>query len=447
MSQTTIAAIATPFGKGALSIVRVSGPNAIVKINKVFKGANLVEAQPNTIHYGKIIQDGILIDEVMVAVYHAPKSYTGEAMVEVFCHGGILITENVLKTILSLNIEHAMPGEFTQRAYLNGKMDLIQAESVMDVIEADNDYALQIAKHGLQAELSRKINQMRQEIMGWISHIEVNIDYPEYESEYALAHESLKPQVMTFLKSLNILINESKKNKLIREGIKTVIVGRPNVGKSSLLNAFIDEEKAIVTNIPGTTRDIVEGDIQLKGLALHLIDTAGIRETEDQVESIGVTKSKQMIDQAELVIFVVDASSPLTTEDETILSYLSHKPHIIVGNKVDVGKIQLPEEAIYISAINKTGFDVLEKKILSLFALENIETRDLNFLSNKRQIDLVEKAKMHIIQALETIENNVPIDMVQLDLRHAWEALTDISGERYHESLIEDMFGKFCLGK
>ena len=447
MTNTTIAAIATPYGKGALSIIRVSGTQAIVEMNKIFKGKDLLTVQPNSIHYGKIYDEHRFVDEVMVAVYHAPKTYTGEPMVELFGHGGMLVTEDVLKTILTLDIEEAKPGEFTERAYLNGKIDLIQAESIMDMIEAEHEYALSIAKHGLQSNISKKINQFRTQIMNWIAHIEVNIDYPEYESEYALGHETLKPELKTFLKTLENVLVESKRNKLIREGIKTAIVGKPNVGKSSLLNALLNEDKAIVTHIPGTTRDVVEGKISLHGTTLHLLDTAGIRKTDDHVESIGIQKSKQMIDQAQLVIFVVDASETLTKDDHELYELIQNKPHVIVGNKVDISKTTLPFESIDISAKNRQGLEQLETSILNLFALENIETRDMNYLSNQRQIELLEDATTYVKQAIETIEGHLPIDMVQLDLRHAWEALSDISGARYHESLVDDMFRKFCLGK
>lgn len=447
MTPHTIAAIATPYGKGALSIIRVSGERAIAEVNKVFKGKDLTKVAPNTIHYGKIYHNDTFIDEVMIAIYHAPKSYTGEMMVELFCHGGVLVTEDVLTTILSLNIEEAKPGEFTERAYLNGKLDLIEAESIMDVIEAENEYALKIAKHGLQSNISKKINAFRTKIMDWIAHIEVNIDYPEYESEYALGHGTLKPQLNAFFQELNDVLLESKKNRLIREGLKTAIVGKPNVGKSSLLNALLNEEKAIVTHIPGTTRDIVEGKITLKGVYLHLLDTAGIRHTEDHVESIGINKSKQLIQEAQLVIFVVDASRPLTSEDHELYERIQNKPHIIVGNKVDVDKHDHPFNMIHVSAKEKTGLHVLETSILKLFSLEDLESRDMNYLSNQRQIKLLEMAKDHIEKSIETIHAELPIDMVQLDLRHAWEALTDISGARYHESLVDDMFRKFCLGK
>ena len=447
MNKHTIAAIATPYGKGALSIIRVSGDLAIVEINKIFKGKDLTNVEPNTIHYGNIYENDVFIDEVMIAVYHAPKSYTGEMMVEIFGHGGVIITEQVLKTILKLNIEEAKPGEFTERAYLNGKLDLIQAESIMDMIEAEHDYALSIAKHGLQSHISKKIEAFKTQMMDWIAHIEVNIDYPEYESEYALGHDTLRPQILTFLDEVNHVLIESKRNRLIREGIKTAIIGQPNVGKSSLLNVLINEEKAIVTHIPGTTRDVVEGKIQLKGLTLHLLDTAGIRKTDDHVESIGVEKSKQVIQDSQLVILVVDASLGLLEDDQKLLENIQHKPYIIVGNKVDLGNVDLPKDSVYLSAKNKTGIDALEKAILKRFSLENIETRDMNFLSNQRQIQLLEEAKSHIEKALITIQAELPIDMVQLDLRHAWEALSDISGSRYHESLVDDMFRKFCLGK
>lgn len=444
----TIAAIASPYGKGAIGIIRVSGKDAISTIESIFKGKKLSQVSPNTIHYGHIISHERLIDQVMIAVYHGPKSYTGEDMVEIFTHGGMLITKEVLDAVLSLDIDPAKPGEFTERAYLNGKLDLLQAESVMDMIEADHHYALEIAKKGLFSELSKKIDAYRNQIMSIIAHIEVNIDYPEYESEYALTHQTLIPLLEAITKEMHTLYQESKKTKLIKEGIKTAIIGKPNVGKSSLLNALIREEKAIVTDIPGTTRDVVEGNLSIQGITLKLLDTAGIRETLDKVESIGIEKSKKVIEEADLILFMFDISLPLDELDHTLLESVTHKPHIIIGNKKDLGVQQVSiQPDVIISARGKDNLDTLESIILSRFELGNLESRDLNFLSSERHIELVLKTLQYLHQALDNAKNNEVVDVIQLDLRLAWEALTDISGSKYHESLVDDMFRRFCLGK
>ena len=443
-----IAAIATPFGKGAIAIIRVSGKDSINYIQTIFKGKNLLKAKPNTMHHGKITLHDHAIDEVMVAVYHGPKSYTGEDMVEIFTHGGILVTEQVLQAVLSLPIERALPGAFTERAYLNGKLDLLQAESVMDMIEADNRYALEIAKKGLFSELSIKMQSYRDMIMSLIAHIEVNIDYPEYESEHALTHSSLIPNITSLRDHINILMQESMKNKLIKEGIKTAIIGKPNVGKSSLLNALINEEKAIVTHIPGTTRDIVEAKLNLDGITLQLQDTAGIRETLDLVEQIGIKRSERALSDADLVLFLLDASEPSDTFDVSLLERIKHKPHLIIGNKMDLNIYPTSQKAdIYISTKTKENLNQLKDQILKKLQIEAIETRDLNYLSNQRHLDLLSKTLKHLNEALDNAHSNEVIDVIQLDLKHAWEALSEISGTTFHESLVEDMFRRFCLGK
>lgn len=443
-----ITAIATPFGKGAIAIIRVSGKDSITHIQTIFQGRNLSKAKPNTMHHGKIVLNGQTIDEVMVAIYHGPKSYTGEDMVEIFTHGGILVTEQVLQAILTLPIERALPGAFTERAYVNGKLDLLQAESVMDMIEADNKYALEIAKKGLFSELSIKMQSYRDMIMSLIAHIEVNIDYPEYESEHALTQTSLIPNITSLRDSMDVLMRESIKNKLIKEGIKTAIIGKPNVGKSSLLNALINEEKAIVTHIPGTTRDIVEAKLNLDGITLQLLDTAGIRETLDVVEQIGIKRSERALNEADLILFLLDASEPSDTFDVSLLERIKDKPHLIIGNKMDLNIHHKSHQAdIYISTKTKENLNQLKDQILNKLHIEAIETRDLNYLSNQRHLDLLSKTLKHLNEALDNAMKNEVIDVIQLDLRHAWEALSEISGTTFHESLVEDMFRRFCLGK
>lgn len=447
MMQTTIAAIATPYGKGAISIIRISGSEAIIKTSKLFPKLNLLLQEPSKMVHSVLVDNERIIDDVMIVIYKNPKSYTGEDMIEIFCHGGILVTQNVLKAILKQQIELAQPGEFTERAYINKKLDLIQAESVMDLIEAENDLQIQIAQAGLQSIISKKIQIYRETIMSWITHIEVNIDYPEYESEKQLTQAYLKPQLIAFMKELKESFQESNKNKLIRKGLKTAIIGKPNVGKSSLLNALIKEDKAIVTEIPGTTRDIVEGYIEIKGIKVHIIDTAGIHESLDTVERFGIEKTRKAIQEAELVIFVIDQSQPIDEEERALLKTIQNKPHIIVGNKEDLSLNRSGLEVISLSAKTSQNIHLLEEKISLLFDLEKLESRNLEFLSNERQILLLDTCYQCLNQALLSSENNLPIDMIQLDLRDAWEALSDITGQRYHETLVHDMFRRFCLGK
>ena len=320
MMSSTIAAIATPYGKGAISIIRISGNDAITLSSNLFNKPNLTSLKPNQMIHTQLVENDMIVDDIMVTIYKAPKSYTGEDMVEIFCHGGIQVTHNVLNAVLRQNIELAKPGEFTERAYLNQKLDLIQAESVMDLINAENDLQIKLAQTGLQSIISKKIHIFREKIMSWITHIEVNIDYPEYESENEITQAFLMPQLIEFIHEINVSLKESNKNKCIVNGLKTAIIGKPNVGKSSLLNALIKEEKAIVTDIPGTTRDVIEGYININGIKLHLLDTACIRHSEDTIERIGIEKSKQVIEKAELIIFVVDQSQPVDEEEKVLLA-------------------------------------------------------------------------------------------------------------------------------
>lgn len=448
MSNHSIAALATPYGKSALAIIRVSGPQALTQVNQVFKGAPLIEAAPNTIKYGHIVSsDDSTIDEVMVAVFHAPKSFTAENMVEIFTHGSMLVVNKVLQRLYEVGIEPAKPGEFTERAYLNGRLDLVQAEAVMDIIEAEHDEALKIAHAALKSEVSRRIHFFREQILNWIAHIEVNIDYPEYEEASQLTHQVLQPQIKTLIQTFEQELVEAKRNMRMKQGIKTAIIGKPNVGKSSLLNAWMKEDKAIITDIPGTTRDIVEGQIELKGITLHLLDTAGIRETSDQVEMIGIHKTKKAIDEAELIILVLDQTKPLDEDDKALIQLISSKTHLLVGNKKDMKDNQTGLSLISISAKNQLGLEQIEHSILELFHLEQLDTRPVHFLSNQRHIDLIQEAIKDLKQALHSIDQALPIDMIQLDLRSAWEHMTDILGARFHEALTDNMFRRFCLGK
>jgi tRNA modification GTPase len=444
----TICAIATPFGTGGISVIRISGPEAIIKFSQIFKGKNINKVKSHTVHYGHILnEDGSLLDEVMVSVLKAPKTFTAEDVVEVSTHGGVLITQKVLERILSLSIRLAEPGEFSQRAYLNGRIDLVEAESIMDLIHAKNEKALKIATLGIGKETSQMIKNLRSKLLTMIAQIEVNIDYPEYDDAVVMSKEIIKPQVINLLQEVNVILKESYKNQLIREGVKTAIIGKPNVGKSSLLNTLLDEDKAIVTEIAGTTRDTIEAYINVGGVTLNLIDTAGIRDTEDIVEKLGVDRSKKALEEAKLVLLVLDQSKALTQEDKHLLELTKDKTRIIIANKSDLPKALSLENVLLISTLNKSGIKDLEKAILKVLSLEDIEDRDFNYLSNIRHITKVKDAKQSLEDVLEGIAQDMPVDLYAIDLTSAWKSLGDILGEHYQDELLDELFSKFCLGK
>lgn len=444
----TIAAISTAYGTAGIAVIRISGDEAIPLFNQIFKGKDLTKVKSHTIHYGHVLNDDqSFLDEVMVAVLKAPKTFTKEDMVEVSTHGGILIVQKVLQRILSLNIRHANPGEFSERAYLNGRIDLVEAESIMDFIHAKNEQALKIASLGIQKQTSKLIEELRSKLLTIIAQIEVNIDYPEYDDAIQMSREIIYPKTIELIEEMKVILKESEKNQLIKEGIKTVIVGKPNVGKSSLLNALLNEEKAIVTDIEGTTRDTIESYINMGGVTLHLIDTAGIRETEDFVEKIGVDRSIKAIDKADLVLLVLDMSKTLSDEDKKLLDMTSNHQRIIIGNKSDLKPNLELDEVISISALNKTGLKDLEHAILKKLALENIDTRDMNFLSNARHIAKVRQALSSLEAVLESIDLDMPVDVYAIDLTDAWKLLGEILGQYYKDDLLDELFSKFCLGK
>ncbi len=448
MNFETIAAISTAYGTAGISVIRISGEKAISEFNKIFKGINLNTVPSHTLHYGHVIsEDGSLLDEVMVAIMRAPKTFTAEDVVEVSTHGGILITQKVLERILSLDLRLAEPGEFSQRAYLNGRIDLIEAESIMDLIHAKSEQALKIANLGVQKETSKLIRNLRSKLLTIIAQIEVNIDYPEYDDAIVMSKEIIKPKTIDLIQDIDHLLKESQKNQMIREGVKTVIIGKPNVGKSSLLNALLNEDKAIVTEIAGTTRDTIEAYININGITLNLIDTAGIRETEDIVEKIGVNRSIKALQDAVLVLLVLDQSKALTKEDKELLELTKDKKRLIIANKSDLPKALWMEEVVSISTITKNGMKDLEKAILKLLSLEDIEQRDFNYLSNVRHIMKVKEAKQSLENVLVSIELDMPVDVYAIDLTSAWRSLGDILGENYQDDLLKELFSKFCLGK
>lgn len=448
MNFETIAAISTAFGTAGISVIRISGEKAISEFNKIFKGKNLTKVKSHTLHYGHIINDdGSILDEVMVAIMRKPKTFTAEDTVEVSTHGGILITQKVLERILSLDIRLAEPGEFSERAYLNGRIDLVEAESIMDLIHAKSEQALKIANLGVQKHTSELIRKLRSKLLTIIAQIEVNIDYPEYDDAIVMSKEIIGPKTEELITEINHILDESHKNQIIRDGVRTAIIGKPNVGKSSLLNALLNEEKAIVTDIEGTTRDTIEAYINVAGITLKLIDTAGIRETSDIVEKIGVDRSMKALGDAELVLLVLDQSKALSKEDKELLELTKDKKRIILANKSDLPKALSMEEVLPISTLTKSGLKELEKAILKMLELEDIQSRDFNYLSNIRHITKVKEAKNSLENVLRSIDLDMPVDVYAIDLTQAWRSLGEILGENYTDDLLNELFSKFCLGK
>ena len=448
----TIAAVSTTLGVGAISIIRVSGNDAIKIVNKIFKGKNLEKVETHTINYGHIIDKDEIIDEVLVSVMKSPKTFTTEDVVEINCHGGISTTNKVLELVLNNGARLAEPGEFTKRAFLNGRIDLTQAESVMDLINSKNETKRKVAIKGLNGYVGNIIRNLRQEILELLASIEVNIDYPEYEDAIVMTNDIVKPKITEIKEKLAKIINESENGKILTSGIKTIIIGKPNVGKSSILNRLLDEEKAIVTDIEGTTRDTVEGSITINGVSLNIIDTAGIRETEDIVEKIGVEKSLSLINEADLIIIVLNNNEKLSEEDKKILASCKYKKVIVVINKSDLErKINLDDikykNIVYTNTIDLNGINSLKEKIVELFNLNELEQQDYTYLSNVRQISLAKEANSILEEVDKGIENAVPVDMIEIDIKRAWEKLGEIIGETYTEELIDQLFSQFCLGK
>lgn len=449
----TIIGISTALSKGAISIIRLSGDDAIKIVNKVFKGIDLSKVEPNTINYGHIVDfDSCqIIDEVLVSIFKAPKSYTKEDVVEINCHGGLFVTNKIYEQLVLLGARPSEPGEFTKRAFLSGRIDLTKAEAVMDVINAENNAALKIANSALNGKISTFVDQKRQELLDIIATISVNIDYPEYDDVEQLTNEDILPKLKTIKLELEDVLNNAKSAKLLKNGINTVIVGKPNVGKSSLLNTLIGENKAIVTNIPGTTRDIVEASINLGQVTLNLIDTAGIRITEDVVEKIGVEKSKEQINKADIILCVLDGSEPINEQDKEILNEIKNKCHLTIINKIDLEqKINLGEvddNVLFISTKNNNTIKELENKILETLNLNNLFNKDITYISNARQLEKINFAIKALDEALTTIENEETIDFVDIDIRKAWLYLGEIVGQTSTDNLLDELFSKFCLGK
>ena len=447
----TIVAISTTMGVGAISIIRLSGKDAIAIVNQCFKGKNLEEVPTHTINYGHIYDGEELIDEVLVSVMKGPRSFTAEDVVEINSHGGIITTNRILETMLNHGARLAEPGEFTKRAFLNGRIDLVKSEAVMDLIESKSDEARKMALSQLGGTTSTLITNFRNTLKQLLSSIEVNIDYPEYYDIEVMTVEKIKEQVSIMKKELQELVKSSENSVTIKNGIKTVILGKPNVGKSSILNKLLEQDKAIVTDIAGTTRDIVEGEIYLDGVLLNIIDTAGIRETDDVVERIGVEKSLSMINEADLIIVVLNSNEELSDEDKEILEKTKDKTRIIVLNKNDLDKkLVIPtnlQNVVETNTNDLDGITSLKKKIKELFNLEQIATKDYTYLANSRQISLAKQAYKNLLDAEQAIEDDQPVDMIEIDLKECFDTLGEIIGATYSEEIIDNLFENFCVGK
>ena len=442
-----IAAIATSLGTNAISIIRVSGKDSIEIVDKIFSG-NLKNKESHTITYGYIKDKDKKIDEVLVSIFKAPKSFTAENVVEINCHGGIATTKKVLELLLLNGCRQAQAGEFTKRAFLNGRIDLTKAEAVQDLINAKSENARKIIMNNLEGKTSSKIKELRQKLRSIISNIEVNIDYPEYLDIEEMTREKIIDNLDYIKENLNSIIENSKNSKVIKDGINVAIIGRPNVGKSSILNKLLKEDKAIVTDVAGTTRDIVEGQAVIDGILLNFIDTAGIRKTDDKVEQIGVTKSLNELSNANLIILVLNNNEPLTEEDKYLLNLTEDKKRIIVVNKNDLeNKLQIKEDVITTNTNSYEGIESLINKIKEMFNLDKIDTDDFNYVSNVAQIAKLEEARQSLIDIETSLKNDMPIDIIEIDIKNIWTILGEILGETYTEELLDNLFKDFCLGK
>ncbi len=450
--EDTIVAISTALGVGAISIIRVSGNEAISIVNKITKFKKLDKVDTHTINYDYIVEDNKIIDEVLISVMKAPKTFTKEDIVEINCHGGIATTNKVLELLLTNGCRLAEPGEFTKRAFLNGRIDLIEAEGVMDLINSKTEISRNLAINQVNGSTSQLIKDLRQSIIEILANIEVNIDYPEYEDIEEMTTKMLGERISDIEDKIKTILNKSENGKIVKEGINVALIGRPNVGKSSLLNCLLEDEKAIVTDIAGTTRDCVEGTISIDGIIVNLIDTAGIRETKDIVESIGVNKSIDLMNNSDLVLLLLNNNEELNNEDLELLDKIKNKNYLIVINKndldskLDISKLD-DSKLIYISALNNEGIDELKNKIKSIFNLDKIETSDLTYLTNARSISLLKQSLNAITDIKMGIGNNLPIDMLEIDLKNVWNLLGSIIGVTYEEELIDQLFSQFCLGK
>lgn len=460
MDFDTIAAISTPPGEGGIGIVRISGDEAIEIADKLYSMGkkSLADQDTHTIHYGKIVnpKTGDIVDEVMVSVMRAPKTYTREDVVEINSHGGILVVNKVLQVVLNNGARLAEPGEFTKRAFLNGRIDLSQAEAVMDMIRAKTDRAMHVAVDQLDGQMARLICDLRQKILDTLAQVEVNIDYPEYDDVEEMTSQLLEDKAREVKADIQKLLETAQQGKILREGLATAIIGRPNVGKSSLLNTLLRQDKAIVTDVAGTTRDVIEEYVNVKGVPLKLIDTAGIRETDDEVEKIGVDRSRQAIQQADLILLVFNQSEKLTAEDEALIEATEGQNRIILLNKTDLdqqlnvdklSQLIANDPIVSTSMMTQAGMDELQDKIAELFFSGQTGERDATYVSNTRHIALLEEAEDALSEVLNGIALDMPVDLVQIDMRRAWDLLGEITGDSVQDELITKLFSQFCLGK
>ncbi|OCT16449.1 tRNA uridine(34) 5-carboxymethylaminomethyl synthesis GTPase MnmE [Paenibacillus pectinilyticus] len=458
MLNDTIAAISTPLGEGGIAVIRVSGEESVPHVERIFRSkTKLSDAATHTVHYGFIIEPASAekVEEVLVTLMKAPRSFTTEDVVEISCHGGIVSVKKVLDLLLSQGVRLAEPGEFTKRAFLNGRIDLTQAEAVIDLIRAKSDRAFKVALKQVEGNLSKQIKHLRYVLVELMAHVEVNIDYPEHDVE-EMTNAFIKTKCDTVMLEIDRLLVTAEQGKILREGIETAIVGKPNVGKSSLLNELAQENRAIVTDIPGTTRDVIEEFVNIGGIPLKLLDTAGIRETSDIVEQIGVERSKTALVEADLILLVLNSNDELQVDEIALMKQLADKQTIVILNKIDLERklnveqvlSYFPQERIVeLSLIENKGIEDLEKAIAAIFFEGKLESSDLTYVSNVRHISLLKQAKRSLQDALEANEQYVPIDMIQIDIRAAWEQLGEIIGDSVGESLIDQIFTQFCLGK
>ncbi|WP_394219051.1 tRNA uridine-5-carboxymethylaminomethyl(34) synthesis GTPase MnmE [Halobacillus trueperi] len=458
METDTITAISTPMGEGAIAIVRLSGPEAVGIAANLFKGKDLNQVDSHTMHYGKIIdpESGEMAEEVMVSVMRAPKTFTREDIVEINCHGGLVSVNRLLEIVLASGARLAEPGEFTKRAFLNGRIDLSQAEAVMDLIRAKTDRAMDVALKQMDGRLSKLIQELRQKLLETLAHVEVNIDYPEYDDVEEMSHEMMEEKTKEVHEEVTRILETAKQGKILREGLGTAIIGRPNVGKSSLMNALVHENKAIVTEVPGTTRDVIEEYVNVRGVPLRLVDTAGIRETEDIVEKIGVERSRQVLKEADLILFVLNYGDELSEEDQKLFEAIRDMNIIVIVNKMDleqrldldqVKELAGDHPVITTSLIREEGIDQLEQAIGDTFFEGDLDAGDMTYVSNVRHVQLLKQAKQALEDAQNGMEMGVPLDVVQIDVTRTWEILGEIVGDTVHESLIDQLFSQFCLGK
>ena len=459
MDFDTITSISTPMGEGAIGIVRLSGPEAVEIGDKLYKGKKKLKDVPShTINYGHIIdpETDEVVEEVMISVLRAPKTFTREDIIEINCHGGILTINRILELTMTHGARMAEPGEYTKRAFLNGRIDLSQAEAVMDFIRSKTDRASKVAMNQIEGRLSDLIKRQRQSILEILAQVEVNIDYPEYDDVEDATTEFLLAQSKKIKNEINQLLETGTQGKIMREGLSTVIVGKPNVGKSSMLNNLIQDNKAIVTEVAGTTRDVLEEYVNVRGVPLRLVDTAGIRDTEDIVEKIGVERSRKALSEADLILFVLNNNEPLTEEDRTLYEVIKNEDAIVIVNKTDLERRLDIEEVktmigdtplIQTSMLKQEGIDELELQIRDLFFGGEVQNQDMKYVSNSRHISLLKQARQTIQDAIDAAEAGIPMDMVQIDLTRTWEILGEIIGESASDELINQLFSQFCLGK